>query len=68
MQVANNIQKDEFELNLSQKIQSIVSCQKEHMINSCMKCEKILNCQTRSEYVDAAYNSMAKGNTGGFDF
>lgn len=35
---------------------------------SCFPCSKIIGCETRKAYVLAAYNSMSKGETGGFEF
>ena len=44
------------------------ACQKEHHLNSCMKCEKILGCEIRNDYVKKVYESMNKGQGGGFEF
>ncbi|WRE22817.1 hypothetical protein KVE88_07430 [Helicobacter pylori] len=32
------------------------------------KSEKVLKCEIRNSYVDAAYESMSLGEAGGFDF
>ena len=43
-------------------------CQKSKNIDSCLKCEKIIGCKIRNNYVKAVYNSMNKGQSGGFEF
>ena len=47
---------------------SLQACQKEHNVDSCMKCEKILGCEVRNDYVKKVYESMNKGQGGGFEF
>ena len=59
---------DEFELALKEKLTTLQECQKSNNLDSCLKCDKILNCDTRNEYVKAVYMSMNKGVTGGFEF
>ena len=44
------------------------ACQKEHRVDSCMKCEKIIGCDVRNDYVKKVYESMNKGQGGGFEF
>jgi hypothetical protein len=44
------------------------SCQKEKGLKSCSMCEFYLKCELRTDYVKAVYNSMSKGDTGGFEF
>ncbi len=44
------------------------ACQKEHNVDSCMKCEKIIGCDVRNDYVKKVYESMNKGQGGGFEF
>lgn len=61
-------QKDKFELELEKQKEILLSCQASKNLVSCFNCEQIFECQTRKDYVDAAYNSMSKGDTGGFDF
>jgi hypothetical protein len=64
----DNQKKDKWELALEKKLQELKECQKEHSVNSCMKCKDILVCQLRDEYVKAVYESMNKGHGGGFEF
>ncbi|MCD8213328.1 MAG: hypothetical protein LUC34_04690 [Campylobacter sp.] len=65
---AQNEQKDTFELALEEKVEALLQCQKQNELKSCSDCEKFFDCLTRKEYVDACYNSMSKGSSGGFDF
>lgn len=67
-EVLEQVQKDEFELELDNKREILQNCQMQKGQNSCFNCDEIFTCQTRKEYVDAVYNSMSKGSSGGFDF
>jgi len=64
----HNREKDKFELHLDEMIKKVQSCQEEKKHESCSICEFYLDCQLRDEYVKAVYNSMSKGDTGGFEF
>ncbi len=68
MQIANKAELDKFELHLQSMIQKLQLCQKEKNMKSCSSCEHYLSCQLRSDYVKSVYNSMSKGDTGGFEF
>ncbi|EAH5217436.1 hypothetical protein AAIL08_000952 [Campylobacter upsaliensis] len=60
---------DKFEEDMRVKKDILQKCQNDRGLNSCYQCEKIFNCTTRKNYVDAVYNSMSKGKTeGGFEF
>ena len=59
---------DEWQIALSNKKAELESCQQEHQLKSCMKCEKLLGCTIRDAYVKAVYDSMSKGTGGGFEF
>lgn len=59
---------DEFELELESQIKNINRCQESKEVTSCFDCDKLLDCEIRSTYVDAVYASMSKGSTGGFEF
>jgi hypothetical protein len=68
---------DIFEEALDAKIVLLKECQKSHNATttfngeshgSCAPCPKIIGCDTRRQYVSAVYNSMSKGDTGGFEF
>lgn len=60
--------KDRFELYLDEMIEKLQTCQQEKGFVSCSMCELFLNCSLRDEYIKAVYNSMSKGETGGFEF
>ena len=64
----HNKQKDKFEIYLDEMIIKIETCQKEKNLKSCSECELFLQCDLRDEYIKAVYNSMSKGDTGGFEF
>jgi hypothetical protein len=59
---------DEWELALRQKKAELQACQQQQQVDSCMKCEKLLQCELRDAYVKAVYDSMNKGTGGGFEF
>jgi hypothetical protein len=61
-------QKDRFEIHLDEMIVKLQNCQKERELKSCSVCEFFLKCELRSDYVKSVYNSMSKGDTGGFEF
>ena len=59
---------DEYEQALEKHFAILQECQSKNSVDSCMKCEKILECEIRDEYIKAVYMSMNKGVTGGFEF
>ncbi len=59
---------DEFEKKLEEQIITLHECQQKQQVDSCLKCTHVIGCETRKAYVDAVYNSMSKGATGGFEF
>ncbi len=59
---------DQFEKKLLEEIEIIKNCQKNNSTDSCLKCEKIIGCDIRNSYVKAVYDSMNKGQSGGFEF
>ena len=64
----NNQPKDKFEQHLDEMIIKLQSCQKEKNMKSCSNCENYLSCELRTDYIKSVYNSMSKGETGGFEF
>ena len=60
--------KDKFEIHLDEMITKIQDCQKNKNLGTCSKCEQYLDCELRDNYIKAVYNSMSKGDTGGFEF
>jgi len=59
---------DEWQIILAQKQVLLEKCQKEQQLSSCLKCEKLLECEVRDAYIKAVYDSMSKGKGGGFEF
>ena len=59
---------DEWQIVLKQKKSELEACQAEQQVKSCMRCEKLLECQVRDSYIKAVYDSMSKGAGGGFEF
>ncbi len=68
MQVTHSQKLDKFELHLDEMIVKVQACQKEKMKASCSACEHYLTCELRTDYIKSVYNSMSKGETGGFEF
>lgn len=59
---------NEWQITLEQKKNALEACQKEKDVQSCSKCDQLLHCELREAYVKAVYESMSKGETGGFEF
>ncbi|RLA67854.1 MAG: hypothetical protein DRQ78_02150 [Epsilonproteobacteria bacterium] len=59
---------DEWQILLQSKKTVLEDCQKQEHVNSCLKCEKLLECTVRDAYIKAVYDSMSKGKGGGFEF
>lgn len=59
---------DEWQIALAQKKSELEECQVLQNVTSCLKCTKILECEIREAYVKAVYDSMSKGQGGGFEF
>ncbi|WP_353662782.1 hypothetical protein [Hydrogenimonas sp. SS33] len=59
---------DEWVLARDRAKEKLLACQQEHNVTSCLKCEKILGCEIRAQYVKKVYESMSKGQGGGFEF
>ena len=47
---------------------ALKDCQESNNLKSCMPCTSFIDCNLRKQYVLNVYNSMNKGNTGGFEF
>jgi hypothetical protein len=62
------LESNSFEERLSAMIAKVQQCQKDKGLDSCMKCEKLIGCDLRKEYVQTTYESMSKGEIGGFEF
>ena len=59
---------DKWELALEDKLKELQDCQQQKGLDSCFKCELTFECNLRKEYVKAVYESMNKGQGGGFEF
>ena len=59
---------NEFEKRVDEQILKLQACQVEKNLKSCSQCEHFLNCELRSTYVRVVYESMSKGEIGGFEF
>ncbi len=53
-------------LDIQKKL--LEECQISKGLKSCIKCEKIIECELRDRYVKSVYASMNKGQDGGFEF
>jgi len=62
------IEIDIFKQKLLNAKKNLEMCQSEKALKSCSLCESYLQCDTRRAYVKAVYDSMSKGETGGFEF
>ncbi len=60
--------KDKFQLHLEEMLLKLQECQVQKSMKSCSDCEHFLSCELRTDYIKAVYNSMSKGDTGGFEF
>ncbi|MSN96033.1 hypothetical protein F1B92_02300 [Campylobacter sp. FMV-PI01] len=60
--------KDKFDLKLDEMLFRLKDCQENLSQQSCLNCEKFIDCETRNDYVKAVYESMSKGKKGGFEF
>ncbi len=58
----------EFERRVDEAIIKLQACQAEKNLKSCSKCELYLECELRTMYVRTVYESMSKGEIGGFEF
>ena len=68
MQNSDETIKDKWQVALDKQLDILNSCQESKNIDSCMKCQEILTCNIRDEYIKAVYESMNKGSGGGFEF
>lgn len=59
---------DRWQIALQEQKTALEKCQTEQHLTSCMQCPKILDCTIRDAYVKAVYDSMNKGQGGGFEF
>lgn len=67
MQDIDTVQ-DKWKVALDAEIVILKQCQINKNVDSCMKCEKLLDCEIRDKYIKVVYESMNKGSGGGFEF
>jgi hypothetical protein len=68
MQTMPTKELDKFEQHLNLMIEKLQECQSSKSVKSCSDCEHFIGCELRDDYVKSVYNSMSKGDTGGFEF
>lgn len=59
---------NQWEIALIKKKEELQTCQASRELNSCLRCELVLSCELRDAYVISVYESMNKGEGGGFEF
>lgn len=59
---------DSYTAKLKEQKERLEQCQASRSLTSCLACESVVGCPTRTAYVKAVYESMSKGQGGGFDF
>ena len=64
----SEVEVDRYELQLQQYTKQLQDCQEKKGVTSCFDCDDLLECKIRSDYVKAVYQSMNKGEGGGFEF
>lgn len=64
----DEVELDKYELRLQEQMEKLKQCQEEKGFDSCFNCDDLLLCKIRSDYVKAVYQSMNKGQDGGFEF
>ena len=58
----------QYQQALDEALEQLQQCQTNKNLSSCMQCIEVLKCNTRDYYVKAVYDSMNKGQGGGFEF
>ena len=59
----NTDERDIYEQILDKNLLALQECQTKMGKQSCLQCEKVLDCPTRDKYVKSVYESMSKGST-----
>ena len=57
-----------YEAKLEEAKKALQECQISKVLESCLNCPSLIGCPIRTAYVRTVYESMSKGETGGFDF
>jgi hypothetical protein len=53
---------------LDEAKKALQECQISKALESCLNCPSLIGCPIRTAYVRTVYESMSKGEVGGFDF
>lgn len=59
---------DPYQAKLEEAKTALQECQASKSLESCLNCPSLIGCPIRTAYVRTVYESMSKGETGGFDF
>ena len=59
---------DKFQKRLQEALETLKQCQTKKNLDSCLKCQEVLECPIRDSYIVAVYESMNRGQGGGFEF
>lgn len=57
-----------YDAKLDDAKKALQECQTSKGLESCLSCPSLIGCPIRTAYVRTVYESMSKGETGGFDF
>lgn len=57
-----------YEAKLEEAKKNLQECQISKALESCLSCPSLIGCPIRTAYVRTVYESMSKGEIGGFDF
>jgi hypothetical protein len=63
-----SLELDKFGMHLKEMTKKLQECQINKNLKTCSDCDQYLSCELRTDYVKSVYNSMSKGDTGGFEF
>lgn len=59
---------NKYKQDLDSNISILKQCQSDNNVSSCLKCDKVIGCKIRIQYVESVYSSMNKGSGGFFNF
>ena len=59
---------NQFMQDLADRTQELYACQDAKGLVGCFDCEYVLDCKTRTAYVDSVYLSMNQGENKDFNF
>jgi len=62
------ISDEDFDRELKNRSEQLLSCQREKELNSCFDCDKLVGCEIREAYVKSVYGNMNKGEGSDFEF